>query len=141
MPPLHLLPEEVVIRTRLAFLVLSCLAVSTGAAADDSVMINQAVNAAVAGGRNISTINQAGGSNNFAETDQLGSQNSATISQLLGSRNSATISQLGNGNQSTIIQDNAVGAIAVDNQIGNNDPITIRQTGTNPPPVTITQRR
>jgi hypothetical protein len=118
----------VVIRTVLPFLVLGCLAISMSAAADDAVMVNQAVNAAVAGGRNISTINQTGGSNNFAETDQLGSQNSATISQL------------GNSNQSTIIQ-NAVGAIAVDTQIGNGNQITIRQTGPNPPPVNITQRR
>ena len=130
MPPLHLPLKEVVvvIRTGLPFLVLGCLAISMSAAADDAVMVNQAVNAAVASGRNISTINQTGGSNNFAETDQLGSQNSATISQL------------GNSNQSTIIQ-NAVGAIAVDNQLGNGNQITIRQTGTNPPPVTITQRR
>jgi hypothetical protein len=98
------------------------------AAADDAVMVNQAVDAVVAGGRNISTINQTGGSNNFAETDQLGSQNSASIGQF------------GNSNQSMIIQ-NAVGAVAVDNQLGNNNQITIRQTGANPPPVTITQRR
>jgi Curlin associated repeat len=128
MPPLHLLLKEVVIRTRLSFLVLGCLAISMSAAyADDTVMINQAVNAAVASGRNISTINQTG-SNNFAETDQFGSQNSATISQL------------GNSNQSTIIQ-NATGAIAVDNQFGNGNQITIRQTGPNPQPITITQRR
>ena len=130
-----------VIRAGLVSLVLGCLAISTGAAADDAVMVNQAVNAAVASGRNISTINQTGGSNNFAETDQLGSQNSATISQLLGSRNSAAISQMGIGNQSTIIQNNAVGAMAIDNQLGNGNQITISQTGTNPPPVTITQRR
>jgi hypothetical protein len=120
--------EEAVIRTGIPFLILGCLAISmTAALADDAVMINQAVGAAVASGRNISTINQAG-SNNFAETDQLGSQNSASIGQL------------GNSNQSMIIQ-NAVGASAVDNQLGNNNQITIRQTGANPPPVTITQRR
>jgi hypothetical protein len=127
MPPLHLLPEEAVIRTRLPLLILGCLAISTGAAADDAVMVNQAIDAAVAGGRNISTINQTG-SNNSAETDQLGSQNAATISQL------------GNNNQSMIIQ-NAVGAVAVDTQIGNGNQITIRQTGPNPPPINITQRR
>lgn len=130
-----------VIRTGLPFLVLGCFAISMSAAADDAVMVNQAVNAAVASGRSISTINQTGGSNNFAETDQFGSQNSATISQLLGSRNSATINQLGNSNQSMIIQNNAVGAMAVDTQIGNGNQITITQTGPNPPPINITQRR
>jgi hypothetical protein len=99
------------------------------AAADDAVMVNQAVNAAVASGRSISTINQTGGSNNFAKTDQFGSQNSATINQL------------GNSNQSMIIQNNAVGAMAVDTQIGNGNQITITQTGPNPPPINITQRR
>lgn len=127
MPPLHLPFEEVVIRTGLPFVILGCLAISMSAAADDAVMINQAVDAAVASGRNVSSINQVG-SNNFAETDQIGSQDSAIIGQQ------------GNSNQSMIIQ-NATGAIAVDNQIGNSMQITIRQTGANPPPVTITQRR
>lgn len=107
---------------------LACLATSvTAVSADDVVEVSQAIGAAVASGRNISTINQVG-SNNTAETDQLGSQNFGIIGQF------------GNNNQSTIIQ-NGVGGLAVNNQFGNGNQMTITQTGVRPQPVTITQRR
>ena len=96
---------------------------------DNSVSVTQtqAIKLAFANGGNVSTINQVG-SNNFAETDQIGSSNYADIGQF------------GNFNYAKIVQD-AVGAVAIYNQIGNANSVTVTQTGVDPPPVVVTQHR
>lgn len=111
-----------------AVLIAGCLiAASSQAFADDLVTINQAVGAAVAAGRNTSTVNQIG-SGNYAETNQLGLQNTAAIGQY-GNNNTSVITQTG------------VGGLVIDNQYGNGNQFRILQTGPRPQPVIITQRR
>ena len=115
-------------RAAQAVLIAGCwIAMSPQAFADDLVTINQAAAAAIAAGRNISTINQVG-NNNTAETNQLGAQNSAAIGQY-GNNNTSVITQTG------------VGGVVIDNQYGNGNQFRILQTGSRPPPVIITQRR
>jgi hypothetical protein len=96
---------------------------------DNPVTITQAMatRLATASGGNVSQINQAG-NNNYAETDQFGSNNYAGIGQF------------GDDNYAKVVQ-NAIGAVAVYNQYGNGNQVTITQTGVNPQPVVVTQRR
>jgi hypothetical protein len=95
--------------------------------ADTPVLITQAIEAAIAANGNASQILQVG-SNNYAETDQFGAQNYAQVGQF------------GDSNSAKIVQ-NSVGAIAVYQQYGNSNQVTITQTGVRPQPVVVTQRR
>jgi curlin associated repeat protein len=58
----------------------------------------------------------------------------------MGSSNYAGIGQFGNFNYAKIVQD-SVGRVAIYDQIGNNNDVTVTQTGVNPPPVVVTQHR
>jgi hypothetical protein len=97
--------------------------------ADSNTAIQQAAATTLrpAGGNNTSNITQVG-NNNYAETDQTGAFNYAGIGQF------------GDGNYAKIVQD-AQGAVAIYNQYGSANQVTITQTGVNPPPVVVTQHR
>jgi len=104
-------------------LVLSAPAIAGG---DSAVSLAQA-GVPAPGGGNLSLIIQEG-SRNYAESDQIGTNNVDTIEQL-GSNNSSTVRQ------------NSVGGLVVDIQIGNGNKFTVTQTGIDPPPVVLVQRR
>ena len=94
---------------------------------DNNVTVNQAVNLRLAATGNVSDIVQVG-RDNYAETDQTGSMNYAAIGQF------------GADNYAKVVQD-SVGAIAIYNQYGNGNQVTITQTGVHPQPVVVTQHR
>ena|SRR5215469_12679256 len=93
---------------------------------DNAVSITQAGSTPRPGG-NVSVIVQQG-SSNYAETDQTGSLNTAEIEQV-GNNNSSVVKQQG------------IGGVVVDIQLGNGNTFSVTQTGINPPPVVLVQRR
>lgn len=93
---------------------------------DSAVLITQA-GATPRPGGNVSVIVQQG-SGNYAESDQTGSLNTAEIEQV-GNNNSSTVKQQG------------IGGVVVDIQLGNGNTFSVTQTGINPPPVVLVQRR
>jgi minor curlin subunit len=111
--------------TGLAF--LPTLGAHADTPSDNPVTVNQAVNLKLATTGNVSNIVQVG-SENYAETEQIGSMNFASVGQF------------GNDNYAKVVQ-NSVGAVAIYNQYGNGNQVTITQTGVNPQPVVVTQHR
>lgn len=114
-------------RRFLAAMILGGLLLPPAALADSLTTVSQAANLALPAAGNTSVIVQMG-SNNYAETNQTGAQNYAEIGQF-GDANSARITQ------------DSLGALAIYQQYGNGNQVTITQTGVRPQPIVVVQRR